>query len=297
MSKPLVTIAIPTYNRADNLLRETLDSAVAQNYENLEILISDNASTDHTEDVVKSYTDQRIRYIKHENNLGQLGNSNFLVHEAKGEYFLMLHDDDIIDQDFVQTCMEAADYKSGTGLILTGSRVIDNDSNVLTTKENQADGMSTEDLILFWYRKKIHMFFCCSLFGTEALRQAGGYQEKYDKYHDVAAEFICSSSHGRIDIREAKASFREHPGSVTTASSLNSWCESSLALLELSMQLAPSKKKQLKKFGTRTSAERIYRYASESEAFTERLKGYWTVFKIFNYRQLPSRRYVSKLFQ
>ena len=295
MKEPLVTIAIPTYNRADGYLSETLESALNQTYENLEILVSDNCSTDHTPDLVKSYSDSRINYIRQEENLGQRGNMNFLVEEASGEYFLMLHDDDQIDPDFIETCMKAADYKSGTGLILTGSRVIDEHGHVLRTKENLADGMSMEEFILFWYNKKIHMFFCCSLFGKEALREAGGFHDKYNKYDDVAAEFMCSASHGRIDIREPKANFREHPGSGTMASELSSWCESSLALHELACELAPSKKDQLKKIGLHTSADRIYRYASESDSFPDRLMGYWTVFKCFHYSQLPSMKYLSKL--
>ena len=295
MKKPLVTIAIPTYNRADRYLSETLESALNQTYENLEILVSDNCSTDRTPDLVKSYSDPRINYIRQEENLGQRGNMNFLVDKAAGDFFLMLHDDDQIDPDFIETCISAAGHKAGAGLVLTGARVIDKDGQTLREKENLAGGMSAEKLVLFWYQKRVHMFFCCSLFGTQALREAGGFQEKYGKYDDVAAEFQCAASHGRIDIQAVKASFREHPGSGTTASSLNSWCTSSLALLELACKLAPSKKRELKKFGTKTSAERIYRYASESDSFRERLKGYWIVFRQFKFLQPPPRKYLSKL--
>jgi len=295
MNKPLVTIAIPTYNRANNYLKQTLESALNQTYDNIEVLVSDNCSTDNTDELISSYSDPRLHYFKQDVNLGQRGNSNFLLNQAKGDYFLMFHDDDQIDYDFIETCMKAVNHKTGVGLILTGSRVIDKDGNVLRSKENLANGMPTEDLILFWYQKSVHMFLCCSLFGTQALREAGGFEEKYNKYDDVAAEFKCSASHGRVDVREPKANFREHPGSGTSSTDLSDWCKSSLALHDLALKLAPSKRKQLLNIGYRTSADRIYRYATESDSLTERITGCWTVFKSFKFSQPPQKKCISRL--
>jgi len=58
---PLVTIAIPTYNRADGYLREALASALNQTYQNIEIIVSDNCSTDNSEAFIRGISDQRIR--------------------------------------------------------------------------------------------------------------------------------------------------------------------------------------------------------------------------------------------
>jgi glycosyltransferase involved in cell wall biosynthesis len=112
---PLVTIAIPTYNRADGYLRQTLESALNQTYPNLDILVSDNCSVDDTAKLVTSFPDPRIRYIKHQVNVGQTNNFNFCLREAKGDYFLLLPDDDLIDHDFVETCIEAAERPPETG--------------------------------------------------------------------------------------------------------------------------------------------------------------------------------------
>jgi glycosyltransferase involved in cell wall biosynthesis len=71
-SQPLVTIAMPTYNRADGFLKQALQSAVSQTYANIEIIVSDNCSTDNTESVVKEMKDPRIRYFKHSENMGAL---------------------------------------------------------------------------------------------------------------------------------------------------------------------------------------------------------------------------------
>ena len=87
---PLVTIAIPTYNRADAYLEQALKSAVGQTYTNLEIIVADNCSIDHTETVVKKFSDQRIRYVRHKKNIGANNNFNYCVKQANGIYFLLL---------------------------------------------------------------------------------------------------------------------------------------------------------------------------------------------------------------
>jgi glycosyltransferase involved in cell wall biosynthesis len=293
--KPLVTIAIPTYNRAHLYLRDCIQSALEQTYDNLEILISDNYSTDNTTEIVETFNDPRIRYFRQSENIGQNRNMNFLIEAARGVYFLMYHDDDRIDDDFIETCMRAADYRSGIGLILTGSRVIDKEGNIIAEKENNAAGLPVDDFILLWYQKKIHLFFCCSLFGTKALRETGGFNRKYHHFDDVAAEFSCAARSGRIDVKELKSSFRVHPASGTSASNLSDWCDSSLALLDLAFSLAPSREKELQSIGLRTSAERNYRFASEASTKYEMWKAYWIVYKKFKFKQFPPRRYLYTL--
>ena len=59
-NKPLVSVCIPTYNKA-RYLRKSLDSIINQTYGNLEIIISDNASPDNTEEIIKSFTDERVK--------------------------------------------------------------------------------------------------------------------------------------------------------------------------------------------------------------------------------------------
>lgn len=96
---PLFSIGIPTYNRCQ-LLQEALASACAQSYAPLEIIISDNASTDGTEAYVSALNDPRVRYVRHPVNRG--GPENFVqcVEQARGEYFSWLQDDDILFSDF-----------------------------------------------------------------------------------------------------------------------------------------------------------------------------------------------------
>lgn len=295
MPKPFVTIAIPTYNRAKSYLGETLNSAVAQNYENIEILISDNASTDHTEDFVKMYADPRIRYIKQEKNLGQRGNSNFLLQEARGDYFLMLHDDDRIDHDFVETCMEAAEFKKGIGILMTGSRVINERGEVLRSNKNRLAGLSIEDVILNWYRCNVNIFLCCTLFGTTVLREIGGFEDMYNHYDDVAANFKCSERAGRVDIGAAKSSFRHHSEAVTMAADVLTWAEDSLTLLELAKTIGHRKRNEIEEVGLKQSASNVYMYSSLRDTKLQKLYSYWKTYKFFNYKFLPGAKYCNQV--
>jgi glycosyltransferase involved in cell wall biosynthesis len=102
MNYPLVSVGIPTYNRADGYLKEAIQSVLNQTYPNLEIIVSDNCSSDDTGTVVKAFNDSRIRYHRHDVNIGPNNNFNFCLDQAQGAYFLLLHDDDLIDPDFFQ---------------------------------------------------------------------------------------------------------------------------------------------------------------------------------------------------
>jgi glycosyltransferase domain-containing protein len=106
-SLPLVSLGIPTYNRAE-LLKQAIASAVAQDYPNLELVISDNASTDGTEGICREVCEQHphIRYIRQPENRGASANFWELLNLAQGEYFMWLADDDWIDRTYISQCMQ-----------------------------------------------------------------------------------------------------------------------------------------------------------------------------------------------
>lgn len=100
---PKVSVIIPTYNRK-NMLKEALESVLAQDYPNIEIIVADNASTDGTVEIMIGYlNDSRIRYIRRDQNIGFTGNlKNTFFNYATGEYVMFLCDDDqLIDQKYI----------------------------------------------------------------------------------------------------------------------------------------------------------------------------------------------------
>src|SRR5512137_1629961 len=93
--KPKVSICIPTYGRAQ-VLKHVIKSVLDQTYPDFEVFISDDASPDNTAEVVKSFNDKRIRYHRHEVNLGVRKNWSYVIENARGEYVFKLDDDDYI---------------------------------------------------------------------------------------------------------------------------------------------------------------------------------------------------------
>ncbi|MEW6611887.1 MAG: glycosyltransferase family 2 protein [Pseudomonadota bacterium] len=98
---PLVSVIIPAYNRSQ-YLREAIAGAVAQTYRNIEIIVSDDASPDSPEPLVRSFNDPRIRFRRNVRNLGIGGNVTVACREAQGKYLAFLNDDDVWHPDFLE---------------------------------------------------------------------------------------------------------------------------------------------------------------------------------------------------
>ncbi len=105
MNTPLVSIGIPTFNRAESL-RIAIESVIKQDYKNIEIVICDNGSTDATESICRSYSKSQnnINYYRSVNNQGALKNFQSAIEKCNGEYFMWLADDDFIDTNYVTEC-------------------------------------------------------------------------------------------------------------------------------------------------------------------------------------------------
>lgn len=136
MSYPLVSICVPTRNRAA-VLAENLENICGQDYPNLEILISDNDSTDETEQVCRrvAASDGRIRYVRQPRNIGLHGNHNFCMDEARGEFLCFFHDHDRHDPRLVATYVEFMRRHSRVGLVGSDWELLDDEGHQLGVRE------------------------------------------------------------------------------------------------------------------------------------------------------------------
>jgi glycosyltransferase involved in cell wall biosynthesis len=130
---PRVSIGLPVYN-GEVYLSGALDTLLGQTFTDLELIISDNASTDRTPEICRSYAarDHRVRYIRHEVNRGVPWNHNFALGQATGEYFRWASHDDLCAPDFVARCVKELDADPGLVLCHTRTVVLDGEGTVLS---------------------------------------------------------------------------------------------------------------------------------------------------------------------
>lgn len=129
---PRLTIGLPVYN-GENYLAESLDALLGQSYEDFEMVISDNASTDGTADICRRYVnrDPRIRYIRQPRNIGLQPNHNFVIRQAKGELFKMASHDDLYGRDLLKCCVKALDEHPEAVIAHCREAMIDTSGNAL----------------------------------------------------------------------------------------------------------------------------------------------------------------------
>ena len=121
--KPKVSIGVPVFNGED-YLEEALDSILAQTFRDFEVVISDNASTDRTSEICRSYAqkDKRIQYWHSNTNRGASWNFNRVFRLSQGEYFKWVAADDAIEPDYLKHCVEV--LNDDPTVVLACTRII-----------------------------------------------------------------------------------------------------------------------------------------------------------------------------
>jgi glycosyltransferase involved in cell wall biosynthesis len=136
---PKVSVCIPTYNRA-NFLQYSVNSVLTQTYQDFEIIICDDASTDNTSEIIKQWNDPRIRYIRQPINGGRSKNMRSGFEAARGTYFIKFDDDDALTPEFLEKTVAVLDRETGIDFVCTNHWII-NQNNVrdeLATQENSS---------------------------------------------------------------------------------------------------------------------------------------------------------------
>lgn len=112
--RPKISIGIPVYN-AEKYLAGCLACYLEQDFRDLEIILSDNGSTDGTRAICERFAQQdaRVRYHRHESNHGASWNYNFTLEKARSPYFKWAAYDDLVSPDFISACMAALEAHSG----------------------------------------------------------------------------------------------------------------------------------------------------------------------------------------
>ena len=171
MKKSLVTIGIPVYN-GELSIKKCIESVLSQTYENFELIISDNASTDSTPDICKEFLkkDDRITFVRQNENMGQNWNFNFPLEKANGEYFVWLVADTILLPEFIEKNIAVLESQDNTVGCISKIKI----------DHTYVDKFKTEKEIL----KKIGLVYRPnnSYSGEGTLPITGNYVERIRKY-------------------------------------------------------------------------------------------------------------------
>jgi glycosyltransferase involved in cell wall biosynthesis len=130
-SQPLVSVGLPVFNGA-LFLEEALGALLNQSYENIEIILSDNASTDATPAICAKYAalDRRVRYSRLAENIGGVPNHNRVISLATGKYFMWASHDDLFEPSYVAKCVDCLEKDPGVVLAYARMSTLDEAGHV-----------------------------------------------------------------------------------------------------------------------------------------------------------------------
>lgn len=229
---PLVSILIPVYNRA-KIIKQTVDSALAQTYINFEIVIVDNCSTDETYSIIKNCysNDDRVRIYKNERNIGPVNNWKKCLSYARGEYIKILWSDDLIGEDFLATGVAQLENDKELALVFTATEIFcDDGKSWIAYQQGRTGVRSCAEFYdgIFKSHKDFPVSPGCAIFRTKDVKILDDIPNQYG--------INCNSNGAGIDlmiflhalskydkyyyIEDTYSYFRFHAGSITATNNL-----------------------------------------------------------------------------
>ena len=128
MKNPKISVCIPSYNH-EKYIGKTIESILNQTYENFEIIISDDNSKDNSENIIKSYKDQRINFYKNNTNIGPALNSNKFIELSNCDYILILPSDDILLKNALEIYLKEIESDNNADVLFCWCQTIDENDN------------------------------------------------------------------------------------------------------------------------------------------------------------------------
>lgn len=220
MSKPLVSICIPTFNR-EQYLAQTIESALSQDYENIEVIVADNCSSDNTQELVKQYSsDKRFFYYRNETNVGMVNNwKGLLDNKVAGEWFLLLSDDDyLIEPSYISEAMAIAKNHPDVNMIYANGYL-----EHVATKHKEALNLPFREIedgkriFLNNHTVKPQAFTLCNiLFRTQLSKQLNAFSNPNNLFCDSEL-FLKTCLTGKVGVVKKYVSvYRFHSSNLVT---------------------------------------------------------------------------------
>ena len=205
-SAPVVTIAMVTYNSA-RFVREAIASVLAQDFEDFELVVCDDCSTDDTWQLVKGFDDRRIRAVRNETNLGEYRNRNKALELARGRYIIYIDGDDVIYEHGLGLMVRAMERFPGAGF---AAALPKSDKFIFPVELSAAQYCRCTYLGPIVLASDFTQLF----FRTEALRRAGGFDLRY-RTGDLYIQYLLGSLGSVLLISNGLAWWRRRRGQAS----------------------------------------------------------------------------------
>ena len=213
---PLVSICIPTYN-SERYIEKMLISIVAQTYPNLEVIISDNCSTDNTYNILQYYSNRpRWTIRRNEVNIGALNNMSALVELAEGKYTAIYHADDIYEPNIVARGVSILENEPTVSLVSTMGYLIDSEDKILKEFE-LPDRFRGEKLISFdsvfaeiLSQRPYFLITPSILTRTTFYKQNSRFEDRYKSSADYGKWFEILKKGDLVILNENLIKYRTH---------------------------------------------------------------------------------------
>ncbi|MBK9387794.1 MAG: glycosyltransferase [Planctomycetes bacterium] len=160
-----VGIGLPVFN-GERYLAAAIESILAQDFRDFDLVICDNASTDGTEAIARGFAqrDERVRYLRNAENLGAARNYNLAVQACGGEFFKWAAHDDLLEPSFLRRCVERLDAEPGAVLAYPRTRIVDESGQAIETYALKLPTDDPDPVVRFEALLSIHR--CFEIFGV-----------------------------------------------------------------------------------------------------------------------------------
>lgn len=214
--KPLVSILIPNYNY-ESTIKDTIESALAQTYENIEIIVLDNHSTDHSFEIAKKYRRRGVRVYQMPFNIG-VSSHNLLIKLARGKYIHVLHSDDMVLPEFIEKCVTLMEKNDRVGFTVTERLEINEKGELLETAPPfyntscivPAESQKCVILMASYYIPSQ------TVYRRSVIERTGLYEVTITNFMDWWMLYKCSCISDMGVINEKLCRYRIWPGSETS---------------------------------------------------------------------------------
>jgi glycosyltransferase involved in cell wall biosynthesis len=201
VSTPLVSIGMPIYNE-EKFLQKAIESVINQTYHNLEIIISDNASTDETSEICKKFVnlDARIRYYRNKKNIASINNFTKVFSYTSGEYFMWASGHDLRDPTFIEKCVAELNNDNSMVLCYSKGYSINSDGILLEELPGNIDtrGYSLQKRIktTIW---PVYAYQVYGVIRSASLKRTGLFKPVLGPDVVLLFELSCLGSFGQIN--------------------------------------------------------------------------------------------------